>query len=116
MTMVASTGVGAKGQDAEKSPPVRSTAATLADLKVVWGGRDRRLRVGEVAEQLWPSARGGSTSSVRTASCRTCGSTTRFVFARRTIRVRPKDLEEFIAWKLTIAEARRPHRRKGPVE
>jgi excisionase family DNA binding protein len=33
-----------------------------------------------------------------------------------SIRVRPKDLEEFIASRVTVAEAPRPHRRKGPVE
>ncbi len=31
---------------------MRSTTATLGDLQVLWGGRDRLLRVAEVAEQL----------------------------------------------------------------
>ena len=41
-----------EGQGAAKRAPARNTAATLGDLQVLWGGRDRLLRVGEVAEQL----------------------------------------------------------------
>jgi len=99
--------VGAKGQGAEKRPPARSTAATLADLQVLWGGRDRLLRVAEVAEQLAVGAwriyqlcEDGDLPHVR---------------INNSIRVRPRDLEEFVAARLTIAETRRPHRRKEPV-
>ena len=45
-------GVGDAGPGAPKTLPTRSTSATLADLHVLWGGRDRLLRVAEVAEQL----------------------------------------------------------------
>jgi hypothetical protein len=45
-------GAGAEAQGPTKTPRARSTAATLADLQVLWGGRDRLLRVAEVAEQL----------------------------------------------------------------
>jgi excisionase family DNA binding protein len=83
---------------------VRATAAKLADLKVLWGGHDRLLRVGEVAEQLTVGAwriyqlyEDGELPHVR---------------IKNSIRVRPKDLEEFIASKVTIAEARGPHRRR----
>ena len=33
-----------------------------------------------------------------------------------SIRVRPKDLEQFIASRLTVTERRRPHRRKNSPE
>ena len=36
----------------EKRAPIASVAPTLADLRVLWGGRDRLLRVAEVAEHL----------------------------------------------------------------
>jgi hypothetical protein len=35
-----------------KRAPIASVAPTLADLRVLWGGRDRLLRVAEVAEHL----------------------------------------------------------------
>ena len=49
---MAEPGAEAEGQRAEKRAPAQSTAATLADLKVLWGGRDQLLRVAEVAEYL----------------------------------------------------------------
>ena len=36
----------------ERRAPIASVAPTLADLLVLWGGRDRLLRVAEVAEHL----------------------------------------------------------------
>jgi hypothetical protein len=35
-----------------KTPLERGTAPTLADLQVLWGGRDRLRRVAEVAQLL----------------------------------------------------------------
>ena len=93
---------------ATKRPPARSTAATLADLQVLWGGRDRLLRVGEVAELLavgawavYQMCENGELPHVR---------------INNSIRVRPKDLETLIASRVRIAETPRPHRRKQPTE
>jgi excisionase family DNA binding protein len=98
--------VGATGQEAAKRPPARSTAATLADLKVLWGGRDRLLNVAEVAEKLSVGAwriyqlcEDGQLPHVR---------------INNSIRIRPKDLGEFIAARVTLSEGRRSHRRKVP--
>jgi excisionase family DNA binding protein len=92
-------GAGEEGQCATQRPPARGTAATLADLKVLWGGRDQLLRVGEVAEHLAVGAwriyqlcEDGDLPHVR---------------INNSIRVRPRDLEEFVAARLTIAETRR---------
>jgi len=86
-------GVGAEGQDATKRPLARSTAATLTDLQVLWGGRDRLLRVGEVAELLavgvWAVYRFCETGELA------------HVRINNSIRVRPRDLEEFIAARLS---------------
>jgi excisionase family DNA binding protein len=86
-------GAGAEGQGAAKTAPARSTAATLADLQVLWGGRDRLLRVGEVAEQLAVGAwavyklcEDGDLPHVR---------------INNSIRVRPKDLEAFVVARLS---------------
>jgi excisionase family DNA binding protein len=88
----------------EKRAPIASVAPTLADLRVLWGGRDRLLRVAEVAEHLgvgvwriYQLCEDGELPHVR---------------INNSIRVRPKDLEEFIAARVTIPEKRRPHRRK----
>ena len=85
-----------------------SVAPTLADLRVLWGGRDRLLKVAEVAEHLGVGAwriyqlcEDGELRHVRT---------------NNSIRVRLKDLEEFIAARITSAEGRRPHRRKQPAD
>jgi len=101
-------GVGAEAQGAAKTPPKRSTAPTLADLQGLWGGRDRLLRVDEVAELLavgawavYQMCENGELPHVR---------------INNSIRVRPKDLEALIASRLRIAETRRPHRRKQPQE
>lgn len=92
----------------EKRAPIASVAPTLADLRVLWGGRDRLLRVAEVAEQLAVGAwriyqlcENGELPQVR---------------INNSIRVRPKDLEEFIASRLKVIEGRRLHRRKKPPE
>jgi excisionase family DNA binding protein len=94
---------GAGGQDATKAPPVRSTAATFADLQVLWGGRDRLLRVAEIAEQLAVGAwavyklcEDGDLPHVR---------------INNSIRVRPGDLLEFIAVRTRV---RRPNRQRPP--
>jgi excisionase family DNA binding protein len=98
--------VGREGHDAANAPRARSTAATLADLQVLWGGRDRLLRVAEVAEQLavgawavYQMCENGELPHVR---------------INNSIRVRPKDLEALIASRIRITETRRPHRRKPP--
>jgi hypothetical protein len=39
----------------------------------------------------------------------------RWLVINSSIRVRPRDLEEFVAAKVTIAGTRRPHRRKESV-
>ena len=100
--------MGAEAQGAAKTPPKRSTAPTLADLQGLWGGRDRLLRVDEVAELLavgawavYQMCENGELPHVR---------------INNSIRVRPKDLEALIASRLRIAETRRPHRRKQPQE
>ena len=79
---------GAVGQGAPKTPRAPSTAATLGDLQVLWGGRDRLLRVAEVAEQLAVGAwavyklcEDGDLPHVR---------------INNSIRVRPCDLLEFV--------------------
>ena len=85
---------GAGGEEAEargatKTPRARSTAARLADLQVLWGGRDRLLRVAEVAEQLAVGA---------WAVYRLCeDGDLAHVRINNPIRVRPTDLAEFIA-------------------
>jgi len=85
-----------------------SVAPTPADLQALWGGRDRLLKVAEVAEQLavgswriYQLCEDGELPHVRISN---------------SIRVRREDLELFIASRVTIPAARRPHRRKGPVE
>ena len=98
--------MGAKGQGAPKRAPVRSTAPSLADLQVLWGGRDRLLRVAEVAEELAVGAwriyqvcENGELPHVR---------------INNSIRIRREDLKAFVASRVTVPEARRPHRRKRP--
>jgi excisionase family DNA binding protein len=64
-------------------------APTPADLRVLWGGRDRLLRIAEVAEHL-----GVCNATVY----RLCDSGELLhVWIVNSIRVRPRDLEEFIA-------------------
>ncbi|HSY38908.1 MAG TPA: helix-turn-helix domain-containing protein [Polyangia bacterium] len=78
-------------------------APTLADLRVLWGGRDRLLRVAEVAEQLAVGAwavyklrEDGDLPHVR---------------INNSIRVRPADLSELIA-----ARRRAKRRKKHPSQ
>ena len=85
----------------EKRAPIASVAPTLADLRVLWGGRDRLLRVAEVAEQLAVGAwavyklcEDGDLPHVR---------------INNSIRVRPADLSELIAARRR-AKRRKKHR------
>jgi excisionase family DNA binding protein len=77
---------------------------TTADLVSYWGGRNRLLRVTEVAEMLavgdW-------------ALYQYCenGELPRFRL-NNSIRIRPSDLQEFIAARVTIPEKPRRHRPK----
>lgn len=72
---------------------MRSTAATLADLQVLWGGRDRLLRVAEVAELLAVGA---------WAVYKLCeDEELPHVRINNSIRVRPRDLEAFIVARLS---------------
>jgi predicted DNA-binding transcriptional regulator AlpA len=83
-------------------------APTPADLQVRWGGGDRLLKVAEVAEHL-----GGSNATVDGLCER---GDLPYVWLVNSMRIRPHDLEEFIAARVTIAERRRPHRCKQPAE
>jgi excisionase family DNA binding protein len=94
-------------QGATLAPKARqrpSVAPTLADLQVLWGGRDRLLRVTEVAEMLavgpWRIYQVCETGELP------------HIRINNSIRVRPKDLEAFIASRVTAPDKRRPHRRK----
>jgi excisionase family DNA binding protein len=63
-------------------------APTLADLRVLWGGRDRLLKVAEVAEHL-----GVCNATVY----RLCDSgELPHVWIVNSIRIRPADLEAFL--------------------
>jgi len=83
-------------------------APTLADLRVLWGGRDRLLKVAEVAEQL-------AVCSATVYGLCDSGKLP-YVWIANSIRIRPADLEALIASTLTVAETRRPHRGKSPVD
>jgi excisionase family DNA binding protein len=85
-------GAGAEDQGVTKRPPARSTAATLADLKVLWGGRDRLLRVAEVAEHL------GVCAATVYRLCET--GELPHVRITNAIRVRPADLAKFLIQQL----------------
>ena len=85
--------MGAEGQGEPKRPPARSTAPTLADLQVHWGGRDRLLRVAEVAGLLVVGA---------WAVYKLCeDEELPHVRINNSIRVRPRDLEAFIVARLS---------------
>jgi excisionase family DNA binding protein len=79
-------------------------APTLADLEVLWGGRDRLLRVTEVAEILavgaWRIYQVCETGELPHARI------------NNSIRVRPKDLEAFVASSVTVPREGRVHRHK----
>jgi excisionase family DNA binding protein len=79
--------VGAHG--APNTAPPCETTPTLADLGVLYGGRDRLLRVSEVAEQL-----GVSTATVYKLCKRGDLPHVRIV---DSIRVRPGDLAAVLA-------------------
>jgi len=79
------------GQGATPAPKTRqraSVAPTPADLRVIWGGRDRLLRVAEVAEQL----------AVCDATVyRLCErAELPFVWIGNSMRIRPDDLRAFL--------------------
>jgi excisionase family DNA binding protein len=72
---------------------------------VLWGGRYRLLRVREVADRL------GVSNATVYGLCERgelpC------VWVVTSMRIRPDDLEAFIAARITIPVTRRPHRRKA---
>jgi excisionase family DNA binding protein len=72
-----------------------------------WGGRNRLLRVREVAEHL------GVSKAAVYALCER--GELPYVWVVTSMRIRPDDLEEFIVSGLTVPEKRRAHRRK-PAE
>jgi excisionase family DNA binding protein len=101
----------AGGQGATPAPKTRqraSVAPTPGDLQVLWGGRDRLLKVTEVAEHL------GVSNATVYGLCER--GELPYVWLVNSMRIRPRDLEEFVASRVTIAENRRPHRRKEPAE
>jgi len=83
-------------------------APTLADLGVLLGGRDRLLKVAEVAEHL-------DVSNATVYGLCERGELP-YVWIVNSMRIRPRDLEAFVAFRLTVAEKPRPHRRKTPAE
>jgi len=89
------------------APRVRTTPTT-ADLVSYWGGPYRLLRVREVAERL------GVSNATVYGLCER--GELPYVWVVTSMRIRPDDLEEFIASGLTAPEKTRPHRRKAPVE
>lgn len=81
---------------APKRPQRASVAPTLADLRVLWGGRDRLLRIAEVAEHL-----GVSNATVY----RLCDSgDLPHVWIVNSIRIRPADLETFLVRQMVDRE------------
>jgi excisionase family DNA binding protein len=88
----------------ERRAPNASVAPTLADLRVLWGGRDRLLRVAEVAEHL------GVSNATVYGLCER--GELPYVWVVTSMRIRPRDLEEFIASRVTVAEAPRSHRKR----
>jgi excisionase family DNA binding protein len=87
------------------APRVRTTPTT-ADLVSYWGGRHRLLRIREVAERL------GVSNATVYGLCER--GELPYVWVVTSMRIRPDDLEEFVAARLTVAEEPRPHRRKVP--
>ena len=71
-----------------RTRPRPSTAPTLADLRVLYGGRDRLLRVAEVAEQL------GVCNATVYRLCER--GELRHVWIVNSIRIRPDDLRAFL--------------------
>ena len=96
------------GHVAPGTAPRVATTPTTADLVSYWGGRHQLLRVKEVAEQLavpawrvYQLCEDGELLHVRITN---------------SIRIRPSDLQDFIASRVTIREERRSHRRKQPTD
>jgi excisionase family DNA binding protein len=86
----AGTGPAAQGASGgEKRAPIASVAPTLADLRVLWGGRDRLLRVAEVAEHL------GVCNATVYRLCER--GELAHVWVVNSIRIRPADLAAFLA-------------------
>jgi excisionase family DNA binding protein len=83
-----------------------SVAPALADLRGLWGGRDRLLKIAEVAEHL------GVSNATVYGLCER--GELPYVWLVTSMRIRPRDLEEFVASRLTITEQRRRHRRRMP--
>ena len=78
------------------------------DLQVLWGGRDRLLKVAEVAEHL------GVSHATVYGFCER--GQLPYVWLVNSMRIRPRDLEEFVASRVTSPETRGPHRRKVPLQ
>ncbi len=85
--------------------PRARTTPTTADLVSYWGGRHRLLRVREVAEQL------GVSNATVYGLCER--GELPYVWVVTSMRIRPDDLEAFIAARITVPVKRRPHRRKA---
>jgi excisionase family DNA binding protein len=84
----AAAGVAQWGEVAPGTAPRVATTPTTADLVVLWGGRDRLLRVREVAEHLgvcnatvYRLVESGQLPHVRIVD---------------PIRIRPNDLDKFV--------------------
>jgi excisionase family DNA binding protein len=83
-----------------------SVAPALADLRGLWGGPDRLLKIADVAEHL------GVSNATVYGLCER--GELPYVWLVTSMRIRPRDLEEFVASRLTITEQRRRHRRRMP--
>jgi excisionase family DNA binding protein len=97
-----------RGHPAAKTRQRASVAPTPADPQVLWGGRDRLLKIVEVAEHL------GVSNATVYGLCER--GELPYVWVVTSMRIRPRDLEELIASRVRIAEEPRPHRRKTPSE
>jgi excisionase family DNA binding protein len=103
----AQAAAGGQGAGAVPKRPQRANVApTAADLRVLWGGRDGLLKVAEVAEHL------GVSKATVYGLCER--GELPYVWVVTSIRIRPRDLDEFLSSRLTISQQRRPHRRKPP--
>ena len=102
---------GAGRAGATPAPKTRqwaSLAPTPADLQVLWGGRDRLLKIAEVAEHL------GVSNATVYGLCER--GELPYVWLVTSMWIRPRDLEEVVASRPTVVEKVRPHRRKTPAE